>query len=804
MSTLAQDLKHGARLLRANPAATAAAVMALALGIGGCTAIFSVVNAVLLRPLRYDRPEEILQVWTSDPSRKLDFGPISHQRVQQIEQSNQTLEAFGAYTIDSVDLTSVAEPRQLKAARVSSGVIKVLGVRPEQGRIFLPDEDAPGAAPVAILSHQLWRDQFGSDPQIVGKGITLGGVISTVVGIMPAGFSFPDPDIAIYVSRIFEPNFLTGGAIERGSSYLDAIARPRSGAGRAEVQADLDRLAASDKRSAFLDADLNYRIVPLMEQVTGNVRPTLLVFSCAVGFVLLIACANVANVLLARAVDRRREVAVRAALGASRGRIFRQFLAESLLLALPAGGLGVLFAFWGARIFSTAAAQSIPRAGEIDLDLKVLIVTCLFTVLTALLAGLAPAWHASHADPSATLSDARSHSASGRRGGRTRSALIVLEVALSVVLLVGAGLLMKSFSLLQRVEPGFATQNLVVARVNLPSGRYAEPARIREFQDRVAEALATLPGVISVGAGETVPPEGSGRTPLAVDGRPVPIGERDLVAFDTVTPGYFRTLGIPVLAGRTFTSDDKAGTPIKVVVSHAFTQQYFPNDSAIGKGVMLGRGTTGYEIIGEVGDVRHDGLDSAPAAFFYLTAHQRPIRSFSLVMRTSGPMPGMAGLLRARVAEVDKDQAIGAVDTMLQTFDRSLAARRFILGVVGIFAGLAVALAAIGVYGVLSYAVSRRTPEIGVRMALGAQRWDVMRLVMRESCVLAIFGAALGLAAAFGLTRLMAGLLFGVSTTDPWIFAAMAAIVVAVALVASYGPASRAARLDPTRALRSE
>src|SRR5262245_46859451 len=326
MRTLARDLKHGARLLRANPAATAAAVMALALGIGGCTAIFSVVNAVLLRPLPYERPEEILQLWGTAPSRKLDFGPLSHQRFQQIEKSNQTFEAFGAYTIDSVDLTSVTEPRQLKAARVSSGVVKVLGVRPEQGRIFLPEEDAPGAAPVAMLSHQLWRDQFGSDPRIVGQGITLGGVSSTIVGVMPAGFAFPEPDVAIYVSRIFEPNFLTGGAIERGSSYLDAIARPRSGAGRAEVQADLDRLAASDRRSAFLDADLNYRIVPLMEQVTGSVRPTLLVFAGAVGFVLLIACANVSNVLLARAVDRRRAVAVRAALGVGRGRLLRQFV----------------------------------------------------------------------------------------------------------------------------------------------------------------------------------------------------------------------------------------------------------------------------------------------------------------------------------------------------------------------------------------------------------------------------------------------------------------------------------------------
>ena len=805
MGTLAQDLKHGARLLRANPGATAAAVTALALGIGGCTAIFSVVNAVLLRPLPYERPEEILHVWASAPSRQLDFGPLSYQRFQQIESSNRSFAASGAYTIDSVDLTGVAEPRQLKAARVSSGVFKVLGVPPAQGRGFLPAEDVAGGPSVAILSHRLWRDQFGSDPQIVGKGITLGGVSSTVVGIMPAGFSFPEPDVAIYVSRIFEPNFLTSGAIERGSSYLDAIARGRSGVGRAEVQADLDRLAASDKRSAFLDADLNYRIVPLMEQVTGNVRPTLLIFSGAVGFVLLIACANVANVLLARAVDRRREVAVRAALGASRARLFRQFLAESLLLALPAGALGVAVAFWGARIFSAAAAQSIPRAAEIDLDVSVLLVTCLFTLLTALLAGLAPALYASHADPSATLSDARAHSSSGRRGGRTRSALIVLEVALSVVLLVGAGLLMKSFSLLQRVQPGFATQNLIVAKVNLPSGRYTDAARIRDFQDRVAEALATLPGVISVGAGETLPPDGSGKTPLAIDGgAPKPIGERDLVAFDTVTPGYFRTLGIPLLAGRTFTSDDKAGSPIKVVVSQAFAKQYFPNDSPIGKGVMLGRGTTGYEIVGEVGDVRQDGLDAAPEPFFYLTAHQRPIRSFSLVMRTRGPVSGLAALLRARVAEVDKDQAIGAVETMHQTIDRSLAARRFILGVIGIFAALAVALAAIGVYGVLSYAVSRRTPEIGVRMALGAQRWDVMCLVLRESFVLAIFGVGIGLAAAFGLTRLMAGLVFGVSTTDPWIFAAMAAIVVVVALAASYGPASRAARLDPTRALRSE
>ena len=532
------------------------------------------------------------------------------------------------------------------------------------------------------------------------------------------------------------------------------------------------------------DLDFGLRVIPLPEQVTQNVRPTLLILLGAVGFVLLIACSNVANLLLAKAVGRQKETAIRAALGASRSRLIRQFLTESILLAAIAGALGVLLASWGVKLLSSAATGNIPRAAEISVDGRVLGFTILISLLTGVVFGLVPALQASKTNLNDTLKDASRGTTGSLRRNRVRSALVIVEVALSLVLLIGAGLFIRSFVRLQNVETGFNPQNLLVANISLTPSRYSQPTQRGAFYRRLSEELASLPGVVSVGAAQSLPLTGSdARSPVAIDGRPViPIGERPIVSVNIIASDYFRTMGIPLLQGRYFGDQDNETAPVTVMINQSFARRFFPDEDPVGKRVLTGGAPLGREIIGVVGDVRHTGLDTAPAEAFYLSANQRPSLSMAVVVRTTGAPLSLSNAVRSRVTALDKDQPVASFQAMEDIITSSISDRRFTLFLLGVFAAVALVLAAIGIYSVMAYTVSQRTGEIGLRMALGAQSRDVLKLVVGQGMLMALIGVAIGLAASFALTRVMSSLLFEVSATDPLTFIAIPLLLTGVAL----------------------
>jgi putative ABC transport system permease protein len=807
METLLQDIRYGARTLRRSPGFTAVAVIALALGIGGNSAIFSVVNAVLLRPLPYDEPDRIMRIFATAPDRGLDQTSLSYQRTKAIAEQNQLFEHAGAYTFDTANLTGVNEPLQLTVIRMSSGVFEVLKVRPAAGRNFLPEEDKPGGSQVVILSHGLWQRQFGSAPDMVGKAVTLDGASCTVVGIMPDGFDFPAARIDCWLPRAFEPSFLSRESIERGAGYLNMIGRLKPGVTRQQAQAEVAGIAEGNKIGEHPDATFGVLVVPQPEVVTQGVRPTLFILLGAVAFVLLIACANVANLLLAKAAGRQKEIAVRAALGASRTRLIRQFLTESVLLALMAGALGVLLAGWGVDLLVGAATDNIPRAGEISIDSRVLGFTLLIAVLTGVIFGLAPALQASKADLNEALKDTSRGSTGGSRRVRIRSALVVAEVALSVVLLIGAGLLIRSFLLLQKVDAGFNSDQVLVANISLPNSRYAETAQRAEFYTRLCQELAALPGVVSAGGTTTLPLSGSdSRTLIAIEGKPIPpLPERPIVSLAMASPDYFKTMGIPLLQGRFFTDQDKEGSTITAIVNQSFARRFFPDEDPIGKHILTGLAQPQpREIVGVVGDVRHLGLDSSAAEALYFPSNQLPRLAMAMVVRTAVLPLSLSAAVRSSVLAIDKDQPIASLQTMEEVVSGSISNQRFTLLLLGLFAAVALALAAIGIYSVMAYTITQRTGEIGLRMALGAQTRDVLKLVVGQGMTMAVIGVAVGLGGAFALTRVMASLLFSVSATDPITFIAIPFLLLVVALAACFVPARRATRVDPMIALRYE
>ncbi len=807
-----QDLRYAVRMLVNKPGFTAVAVATLALGIGANTAIFSVVHGVLLRPLPFPEPDRLVLVWETDRHNDTRREAASVPDYFDWREQAQAFEELAGFQSRAFNLTDgVHEPERVTVGAVTHTLFPLLRVPAAAGRTFLPEEDQPGAAPVALLSHGLWQRRFGGDPDVVGSTLSLDARDHTVVGIMPPHFDFPG-EAELWIPAVWTTEW---SRELRGVHNLLALGRLEAGIPLARAQEEMDAVAA--RLEAEYPEDNAHRGVflePLHEAVVGDVRPALLVLLGAVALVLLIACVNVANLLLARATSRAREIALRASLGASRLRLVRQLLTESLLLAVVGGGAGLLLAFWGLEAL-LALTPDLPRTAGIDVEPVVLAFTLGLSLATGLIFGLIPALQATRTDLMDALKAGPEGAwGSGRRRG-LRHGLVIGELALAVVLVVGAGLLMRSFWRLLQVAPGFEPRHALTLDVKLPESRYPPPPRAdyprwpeaAAFYDQVLARIAALPGVRAVGAGLNHPLKAGWTTRMTVDDRPTRPGEElDEVRLRPVTPDYFRAAGVPLLAGRFLEPGDGQEAPAVVLINQALARRYFPDENPVGRALSFwGRSR---RIVGVVQDVKFDGLgrDTAPA--MYPPLAQIPMSEFSLVVRTAGDPLSLAPALTAAIWSVDRDLAVFNLRSLEQVLASSLARPRSNMLLLAIFAAVALLLAAVGVYGVMSYGVSERSREIGIRLALGAGREQVLRWIVGQGLALTAGALGLGLAVALALTqilpRLLSDLLFGVAATDLPTFAATALVLAGVALLACYLPARRAARLDPLATLRYE
>ncbi len=808
MKTIWQDLHFALRMLRKRPGFTAAAVIALALGIGANTAIFSVVNSVLLRPLGYKEPERLVTIGHSYP--KLDLiASVSAPGYIDYRDQTSAFEEIAASSNANYNLTDGGEPERVQGRRVTANFFPLLGVAPALGRPFLAEEDKPEASRVAILSHGLWQRRFGGDPQIVNRTITLNNESYTVVGLMPMEFRFGRDEL--WTPIAFTPEQLAND--RRGNEYLGVIARLKQGVTIEKAQAELDfiarRIMEANPEAYPADSGWGVKLKSLNEEIVGNVRPALLVLLGAVGFLLLIACSNVANLMLARAAARGREIAIRTALGASRLRIVRQLLTESLLLALVGGTAGLLLAVWGIDLLVALEPVDVPRAREIGIDARVLLFTIGLSLLTGVLFGLLPALQASKPELIGKLKEGGRGSAIGGGLRNARSLLVVTEIAVALVLLIGAGLMVRSFSRLLNVNPGFQTENVLTMQVALPATKYREPQQRRAFFQELMERLKTLPGVESVGAISNLP-LGGGVTSFtfAIEGRPAPPGVMNPHTDGRVaTPDYLQTMKIPLLRGRHFTERDNADARLVAIIDETLARQFFPGEDPVGKRITIegpDENPIWREIVGVVGAIRHKGLDAELKAQLYYPHAQSTAGFMSVVVRTANEPASLTSAVRGAVRAVDKEQPVYNVRTMGEVLNNSVSQKRFSMFLLTIFAAVALVLAAVGIYGVMAYTVTARTNEMGIRIALGARSIDILRLVVGQGMILALAGVALGLIIAFGVTRVMSSLLYGVSATDPVTFAAIALLLTGVALLACYIPARRATKVDPMIALRYE
>ncbi|MCA1815291.1 MAG: ABC transporter permease [Acidobacteria bacterium] len=802
MGNLLQDVRYALRLLFRRPAFTAVAVATLALGVGATTAIFSVVNAVLLKPLPYPQAERLVQVWETNPKRGWTRDTISPQNFADWQAQNNSFDAITAYEYESFIATGGGEPERLVGILASSSFFDVMGVKPARGRTFQAGEDRQGAGRVVVLSDRLWRRRFGGRADALGQAVTLNGESYTVVGVMPPDFSFPTQRIDLWSPSV-------DLARPRGDHFMFAAARLKPGVTIKQAQEDVDAVARRlGEQYPDSNANSGVALVSLHEETVGKVRPALLVLLGAVALMLLIACVNVANLLLARATARQKELAVRAALGASRLRLARQLLTESLLLALVGGGAGLLLSVWGVALLVKASAGSIPRAAEIGVDARAFLFALAASALTGLLFGLAPALNFSAPDLNRSLKEGTKAAGSPRQS-RAQSFLVATEIALALVLLVGAGLLLKSYARLLRVDPGFDAEQVLTARLDLPEAKYPDQDRQLEFARQAVGRIRALPGVESAGAVSDLPFSGSrSARSFEIEGRPT--GENTMTPsadYRRATPDYFRAIGIRLVRGRAFTEGDRQGAPPVAVVNETFARRFFPGEEVLGKRVIYGDGKgkkITREIVGVVADVVHDDLTGERAPEVYVPFAQHPQGEMFFAARSAGDPLALTTALRRAVLDVDRDVPVYSVMTMRQRLDVSVAPQRFNALLLAVFAAVAVLLAGVGVFGVMSYAVAQRTHEIGIRMALGAQRRDIRRLVLSRAMRVTLVGVACGLAAALALTRLMTKLLFGVRAADPAIYFAVPAVLAAVALLACYVPARRATRVDPLVALRDE
>jgi putative ABC transport system permease protein len=816
------DIRYGLRQLIKHPAFTIIAILTLALGIGANTAIFSVVNAVLLKPLPFPEPDQLIAVGMTDTRQKgqTDLNSLSYPDFFDFRDQNRTLANIAVYRDLSFALTSEEGATSAHGVKASAEFFDVLGIKPKIGRAFVRDDEQAGGGAgglKVIISDEFWKKHFSSDPNVTGRTVTLDRRPHTVIGVTPAGFQFPiQNDSTDFYVTIAEdaanPDGSQPQTKQRGSHSLQAVARLKPASTTAQAQTDLSTIAESLAKQ-YPDSNTHFGVLakPLREDMIGDVRTALYVLFGAVVCVLLIANANVANLLLARASARGKEIALRAAMGASRLRIIRQLLTESVLLAALGGGLGLLLAQWGTEALVKTVPQNIPRISNIQLDASVLIFTLLVSLVTGVVFGLVPAWQASHVDLNSSLKSGSRTGSAGEGKGRVRNALIMAEVALALVLLISAGLLIQSFARLGRVQPGLRTERLLTARVSLPDVAYPKNENIIGFFDQFLPRIRAIPGVESASTIVPLPLSGSNMvTSFDIEDSPLPEGQRPGAPVRIISTDYFKTMGIPVRQGRIFDERDRFESAPVVIVNERFAQKYFPGQNIIGKRIQPGfsaddKGDKIREIVGVVGNVKHLSLKNEDSPEMYLSETQIPFNIMSIVIRTSVSNPSaITNSLRKELAAMDATIPLTSVRVFDEYISRSLARPRFNTLLLSIFAGVALILTAIGIYGVLAYSVAQRTSEIGIRIALGAGKSSIFRLIVGQAMTLVGISLVLGLAGAFAATRLLNSLLFGVGASDPGTFAGIVLLVSVVAFVAAWLPARRATRVDPIIALRAE
>ncbi|MGH9751806.1 MAG: ABC transporter permease [Blastocatellia bacterium] len=812
MNSLLQDLRYGLRTLLKNPGFTLVAIVTLALGVGVNTAIFSVVNGVLLRPLPFNQPERIITLWENNVKDGIERDDVSPANFLDWRERSRGFEEMAFANPHSLDYSGQTEPETWRATCVSQGFFSILGAQAMVGRTFLPEEYETGRNQAVVLSHGLWRRRFGADPKIVGQKLTLDGQPMMVVGVMPPEFklSLFDGEEELWWPQPPDESMRR----QRRATYLKVIARLKPGVSVEEARAEMDSIAANlASEYPQTNAGVGVTTLSLTEQMTGHVRLALLVLFGAVAAVLLIACANVANLLLARGNEREREFAIRAAIGAARARLARQTLTESLLLASLGCLGGVVLAAWSIDLIVALSPGNIPRLEQVRLDRATLLFVTGLSFLTALIFGLAPALQFSKPNLSNCLKETSRTATGSSMRRRLRGVLVVSEIALALVLLVGAGLLIRSFYTLLKTDPGFSAENILSLQTFIWD-RYGKPEERAAYVQQVTEKMRSVPGVGAVGVTTALPFFESSMDssyPFTVEGRPAPPEGQEPTAFATVANNdYFAAMGVPLARGRLFTEFDKAGAPPVILINETMARRHFPNEDPVGRKVVFRGRQRGqaapiaFEIVGVVGAVRHEGLDKEPRSEFFQPYPQSPSGSIIFVARTNVDPANLLLTLKARIWEVNATQPIYAASVMADSIDASLKSRRFSLWLLCAFATLALALALVGIYGVMSYATSQRTHEIGVRMALGAASNDIIKLVLRQGMRLTLTGVGAGLLASLALTRLMSGLLYGVNPTDPLTFIAVSLLLAGVALLACYAPARRATKVDPMVALRRD
>ena len=801
MDTLFRDIRYGFRSLLKRPGFTAIALVALALGIGANTAIFSLVNAVVLQPLPYPEPERLVWVWGNFPGG--NRASVSPADYLDFRSQNKSFEQFAATVsiTSTTTLTGSGEPEPLNASVVTGNYFQALGVTPALGRGFSLDNEKPGNDQVAIISYELWQRRFAGNPGIVNQRINLDSKSFEVIGVMPKNLTFPQTaDLWVPLNFDGNPELRV-----RKAHFLRPLGRLKPGVTMAQAQSDTDGIATQlEKQYPNSNTGWSLRLEGLRDRLIGSSKTSLFILFGAVGFVLLIACANVANLLLVRAAGRQKEIALRTALGASRFRIVRQLMTESLLLAIIGGTIGALIAAWGIDLLVLLSGNTIPPTATVRIDATVLAFTLVTTVITGLLFGLAPALRTMKLNLSDTLKEGGRSGGEGTLKNRTRSLLVVFESALAVVLLIGAGLLIRSFIALQNTNPGFDANNVLTMRVDLPRGKYDTPEKASSFFQQLEQRLSGLPGVEKVGFITELPLTGQPNdAPFTVEGRPaVARGQEFGADFRRVNQNYFEALRIPLLRGRNFTPQEVRDNARMIVVSESLVNTAFPNEEALGKRLMTVLSDKPFEIIGVVGDIRHRSLEFQPYATMYLPTFTSG--RMNLTLRTQGDPMSLVPAVRKEVSGIDPEQPVAAIRTMDEWVDRSTATPRYRTTLLGLFAAIAMILAATGIYGVMSYSVAQRTHEIGIRMALGARQGDVRRMVVGQGMLLVAVGLGIGLLTAFGVTRVMNTLLFQVTAKDPLTFLAVAGLLSIVAFVACFIPARRATKVDPLTALRYE